>query len=186
MFCSHKKVAVIPGLEIVNGTVFELDEQNAPMSDGAYFFKTTLILLFFLPGCKGDRHEEKLQFFYYPKKNVYYYPTENYFLYSLDSAKNWSKFNNVSAQEPNTLGEKKVVYSANREIYKDNDSHRRMYNGTLYAINTKDSGSMSGPEVLEQKKVVTRKKITTEKKPETKKPKTGIGKFINKIFGKKK
>ncbi|MGI8636528.1 MAG: hypothetical protein ACR2KZ_14120, partial [Segetibacter sp.] len=175
------------GFEIVNGMVFELHEQNTGMYEGGYFFKTTLILLFFLMGCRDDKHEEKLAFYYYPKKNVYYYPTENYFLYSLDSGKSWSKFNNVSPQEPNTLGEKLIIYTSNTDIYKDNDNHRRLYNGTLYAINTKESGNLSnGVEVIEQKKVILKKKVATEKKSETKTSKTAIGKFINKIFGKKK
>lgn len=142
---------------------------------------------FFLFCCKSEQHHKgELQFYYYPGKNVYYDPSGNYFLYSLNGAMNWKRLNNLSESEPNILGEKIVIYTSDPEIYKENNSHRKLYNGILYAINTNDPSTFNGAEVIEQKKVISKKKATTVQTDEIKKPKSGIGKFLHKIFGKKK
>jgi hypothetical protein len=161
-------------------------EKKRDMNWKLYFLKNVLIPLLFIIGCKNDQHRGELQFFYYPNKNVYYNPVERYFLYSLDGSKSWSKLDNFNGSEPNTLGKKIVIYTSHSEVYKENNSHRKLYNGTLFAIRTKDSSRFNGNEVIEQKKVIPGKKVAIVKKDKIEKPKSGIGKFIKKLFGKKK
>src|SRR3954463_9689146 len=110
------------------------------------------IQLFFIACRSTDRQdEEDFQFYYYPNKNAYYNVEKKNFLYSLDGGKTWDSVASVSDKEPQTLGEKIIVYSDNYDVYKDNEAHRKLYNGTLYNITTADTSVAVGPEATERK-----------------------------------
>lgn len=140
----------------------------------------------FFFGCQ--QHESKInyQFYYYPEKNVYYDPIKKNFLYTLNGAKTWNVFTNPNTTEPTYLGKKVVINTADTVIYHENEGHRKLYAGKLFAITNDDSTvgkAVGSPEAVERA-VVTKRKTTVVRKRGTAKPKNSIGKFIDKIFGK--
>lgn len=132
-----------------------------------------------------QEEKEKIEFYYYPNKNVYYNVNKKSFLYSLNGGKTWDSVINTAGTEPATLGEKIIVHNNNDQIYKANAAHRKMYNGHLYNIVDRDTVlATAAPEITEhniQKKVTDIKPIATEEKQVK-----GLRKFLNKIFGKHK
>jgi hypothetical protein len=151
-----------------------------------YIRRILSILLFFNMACGTDKPKKEQQFYYYPQKNVYYDPVKKEFWYSLNGAGSWNRFADSATAEPTTLGAKVVINSEDSQVYKNNESHRKLYSGTLFTMGAKDSVATSlGPEAADRK-IIVKKKITTPKKPVEEKPKKGLGKFINKIFGKHK
>ena len=132
----------------------------------------------------NDEDKEDYEFYYYPEKNVYYDVEKKNFFYSLDGGKTWDSTINASGEDPGTLGGKVIIRSLVEDVYKNNETHRNLYKGKLYNIVNADTVLASTtPEVSERKQ----KKKETEIKPaEEEKPKKGIKKFLEKIFGKHK
>ncbi|MCW3081413.1 hypothetical protein [Segetibacter sp.] len=155
------------------------------MVRGLYLQRIISILLFFFVACGSDKSDVKPQFYYYPNKNVYYDSLKKNFWFSLNGGKSWNRFTDSTGSEPKTLGSKVAVYTEDSEVYKNNESHRKLYAGKLYSISVVDTSTSTGPEVAERK-VVEEGRATTRKKSAVKKSKKGIGKFLNKIFGKRK
>jgi hypothetical protein len=151
-----------------------------------YMRRVLSILLFFNLACGADKPKEGHQFYYYPQRNVYYDPVKKEFWYSLNGAKSWNRFSDSTNAEPRTLGAKVLISSADSEVYKNNESHRKLYAGVLLTIDVKDTSVASpGPEAADRK-VIQKKKTITRKKHVDQKPKKGLGKLIDKIFGKHK
>lgn len=147
-----------------------------------FFF---IMLPFFFIMCKRIEDKKEFSFFYFPDKNVYYNPTKNEFWYSINGAKNWNKFANTSNAEPVSLGRKVVISTADSNVYKENENHRKIYGGRLYVIRASDTTSRPvGAEVTERVVIIKKKAPVTIQQEE--KPKKGIGKLLNKIFGKHK
>lgn len=154
------------------------------MHRGTYFTVIIQALLFFSLACNSDKHKGELQFYYYPTKNVYYDPVKKEFLYSLNGAKSWNTFTDTSVAEPATIGEKVVIFSKNREVYKDNENHRKLYGGKLFDISSADTDSAAiAPEATERKVEQKRKQMAV-KRPVAKKTGNNIGRFFKKLFGK--
>jgi len=142
----------------------------------------------FLTSCRqtGQREEkENMKFYYYPGKNVYYNPGKKSFIYSLNGGKNWDIIRNIVDEEPQTLGEKIIIYSDNNDIFKDNVAHRKMYDGRLYNIITPDTVLLSAAAEVAERKV--QKKVTAIKPAEDEEKQVkGLKKLFNKIFRKHK
>jgi len=138
----------------------------------------------FLVSCETNNQQQEnegYQFYYYPHKNVYYEVEKKLFYYSLNAGKSWDSVITVLNNEPATLGEKVIIYSADKNVYKDNAAHRKLYNGRLFNIIDADTSFASPvPDVTERK---VQKKRTRDVKSEEE-PITGLEKFLNKIFGK--
>lgn len=156
------------------------------MKEGSNLLKIIFILLFFSLSCKSDPHKGQLQFYYYPEKNLYYDSVKNEFWYSLNGAKNWNAFANTNNNPPASLGPHVVIFTTKADIYKDNESHRKLYGGKLFAIKVVDTSlaaTTAAPEAAERT-VIEKRKVTPTKTRPADKSKNGIGKFIEKIFGK--
>ena len=144
------------------------------------------LLLF---SCKGNGKKderETFEFYYYPNKNVYYDVEKKKFFYSLDGAKTWNSFIDISDREPSALGEKVVINSPDSVIFRDNENHRRLYAGKLYRINNSDVNVAANvPEVSERKIISKPKSATPGDDAEVDSTvKKGIRKLFDKIFGK--
>ena len=141
--------------------------------------------VFFAVSCQGNNSQdvdEENQFYYYPQKNVYFDVDKKAFFYSLDGGKSWDSITNAADKEPQTLGEKIIVYSVDSRVYKDNAAHRKLYNGRLIDIIDADTAFASAlPEATERK---VQKKKTDDEKLEEDEPIKGLNKFLNKLFGK--
>jgi hypothetical protein len=135
----------------------------------------------FIISCKDfDFNQPGDKYYYYPSKNVYYDVKRSNFLYSLDSGKTWVCLFCVFG-ERGFGGFSVTVYNTTGEVWKDNEAHRKLYNGTV--LNVINEASLRVPE---PKKIVARNTSKSPKEPEKKERKRPIKRFFQKLFGKKK
>ena len=135
----------------------------------------------FIISCKDfDFNQPGDKYYYYPSKNVYYDVKRSNFLYSLDSGKTWDSLYSEKA-EPAITGKRETVYNTTGEVWKDNEAHRKLYNGTV--LNIINEASLRVPE---PKKVVARNTSKSPKEAEKKERKRPIKRFFQKLFGNKK
>jgi hypothetical protein len=144
-----------------------------------------LCVCLLITGCSDKISKQELEFYYYPKKNVYFDVDKKKYFYSLDGAKTWAGMESTDAKEPATLGEKVVIYSDSAQVYKENATHRKLYAGNLYNIILGDVSTTMTTEEVSERKIIQKRKVVSGKGKVEEKPKKGIGKFIQKIFGKK-
>lgn len=140
-------------------------------------------MLVWLASCSEKKEEvAKYKFYYYPGINMYYDVAAGQYVYSLDSARTWNTVNETSQEKPATLGDGIVIYSDVKQVWKQNETHRIQYNGSVFDIPVQEGEVASaGGEVKERK--AAKKQVTAE--PEEPKKK-GLGKFFNNLFGRKK
>jgi hypothetical protein len=141
-----------------------------------------LLLLVLFAACQPESHPvQGTAFYFYPKPNVYY-DIEQKQYYSLSpTTQQWEQKASLNATESAGLGEKVLIDTPGIPVYKDNAHHRLVYSAALYASPEdlrrkyeQDSISSLPPEPT---------KPEVERKEEKKR--TKVGKFLNRIFGKK-
>ncbi len=137
----------------------------------------------FLSSCHSkSAHVSQHQYLYYPDKNVYYDVAQNEYFYSVNGAKTWHTIHNPLPAPPSYLGQGITLFSDSTAVYADNETHRRLYVGVLYNIVKNDSATVVASEITERK--IPKKQPTIVTQIETK-TKRGLGKLLDKIFGKK-
>lgn len=124
--------------------------------------------------------KKKLEFYYYPSKNVYYDVANNQYVYSVNGGKTWDFFKPKNNKEPATLGNKQIIYSDSPQPWNLNQLHRKEYNGTLLAMSEADTSTQQDDAVSDKKIIKKVKPVVQPKKEEEKKPG-----FFKRIFGKK-
>ncbi len=156
------------------------------MKKGSRMFMMAVSLpLFVLLSCNFGNAEKQREFYYYPEKNVYYNVAKSVYLYSVDGAKTWQAIAaNTNETNNTTLGQKIVIYSSSDSIWLDNTAHRGAAGGKLYNIATPANEDTSTGWVKEKK--VIKKPVVVKTQKNKDKPKKGIGKFFEKLFGKQK
>ena len=123
--------------------------------------------------------EQKLEFYYYPSKNVYYDVANNQYAYSVNGGKNWSFYKLKNSIEPATLGSKQIIYSTSAQPWDSNEVHRKLYNGSL--INVAEADTSLQTNTVSDKKIIKKAKpVEQPKKTEQKKPG-----FFKRLFGRK-
>lgn len=152
-------------------------------------FIKVVVFVFIVIGfhaCKNKVENKPSEFYYYPKTNMYFDVAKNIYIFSLDGAKTWDTIDAKTQNEPMTLGDKKVLYGSPDSIWKDNDAHRQAYGGKLYDVLANDTTDVSSTTIITEKKVIKKTAPVKKEEEEVQKPRKGLGKFLNKIFGKKK
>jgi hypothetical protein len=134
--------------------------------------------------CKQEVKKGKYEFYYYPKVNMYYDVADQQYLYSLDSARTWTIIPDTTSQDTATLGNKEILYSDAKDIWKQNELHRQQFNGTILHIVSTDNEMAGVQNEVRERKVAVKKPAV--QKPAEEKKKTKVGRFLQKIFGKKK
>src|ERR1700712_3322092 len=127
----------------------------------------------------NDATQKKLEFYYYPSRNVYYDVSNSLYLYSLDGGKNWDSISIKTNKEPATLGSKRIIYNTSADVWKDNAQHVSEFNGQVINITADDSSSLQSSLVAERKIKKQKAPVMNVPKPE-KKPG-----FFKRLFGKK-
>jgi hypothetical protein len=122
--------------------------------------------------------QKKLEFYYYPSRNVYYDVSNSLYLYSLDGGKTWDSINIKTNKEPAILGNKRIIYSTSADVWKDNAQHLSEFNGQAINITNNDS---SINLVAERKIKKARAAVPAMNTP---KPEKKPG-FFKRLFGKK-
>ena len=136
-------------------------------------------------GC-AEKKAKQNEFYYYPDMNLYYDVAKNNFIYSLDGGVIWDTIDAKSGNIPTTLGDKIVLNSTSDSIWNDNKLHREKYGGYIYNVIDDDSPDTSAATTVTEKKIVIKPTSPVIKEEEKTKERKGLGKLLNKIFGKKK
>lgn len=145
-------------------------------------FVVAFFLMMVTQGCSEKVDVTKYEFYYYPNVNMYYDVTAGQFIYSLDSARTWNSINEMTREQPATLGTATILHSDDREIWKQNEEHRRLYGGTIFNILTQENKYASVKEEVKERKAPVRTTKAIQEEPKKK----GLAKFFKNIFGKKK
>lgn len=143
----------------------------------------TLCLIFF--ACAQKKAAPR-QFYYYPDLNLYFDVAANNYLYSLDGAVTWDSIHAEASNFSTHLGDKILITADTDSIWKDNTRHRDKYGGYIYNIMIDDSTDTSGKDVVTEREIVKKKGSVVKKDEEKIKERKGLGKLLNRIFGKKK
>jgi hypothetical protein len=147
-----------------------------------------LILAFFAFSAVRPAKKLKQQaVFYYPKANVYHDLAEDEYYFYHSEQKEWIATKKISREQESSLGDR-VPVSVNDPVWKNNYQERLIYSVSLYAK----------PSLIRQQLVEDSIKMVPKKIPEVnsipshdsipsteEKPKKGLKKFLDKLFGKK-
>ena len=149
-----------------------------------------LILAFFaFSAVKPSKKQEQKDVFYYPKANVYLDLSENEYYFYHSEQKEWIGTKKISSEQKASLG-KKVAVNEVKPAWKNNYQDRMIHSVSLYGSpgqlkknyqedslklfqKNSPSETTSAPEVKEGNP------------PSPEKPKKGLKKFFDRIFGKK-
>lgn len=142
-----------------------------------------IVMLF--AGC-AEKKAQQHEFYYYPDMNLYFDVAKNNFIYSLDGGIMWDTIDAKSGSIPTTLGNKIVLSSASDSIWKDNAIHREKYGGYVYNVIDDDSTDTATETTITEKEIVKKPASTVIKEEVKTKERKGLGKLLNRIFGKKK
>lgn len=126
--------------------------------------------------------------YYYPRANIYYDVAREQYIFFDEKKRAWKETSDFSEEQKLSLGEKAVIPHPSTPIWQNNSQDRLVYSVNLYASGTDlrqkyltDSlNSLPKPLPDTPKWVAPR-----ESKPsqEEEKPKSGIRKFFEKLFG---
>ncbi|HVK97404.1 MAG TPA: hypothetical protein VM368_06275 [Flavisolibacter sp.] len=136
-------------------------------------------------GCNAEKKEDapvektSAVFYYYPKTNVYFDTSKKVFHFFDSSTNKWES-GDLPAALYADLGKASTIVNPAQPVWVDNKNHRLIYSAALYADST-DFKKKTTTVSAQPKKRVDTTTIEPEKKKETK-----VGKFIRKVFGKKK
>jgi len=149
------------------------------------FIVLIVSLIIVVVACNDNEENTGNKYYYYPQKNVYYDVNQQKFYYSVDGSKSWQTFTGIADTDVLPLGEKVEIYSNDTLIYKDNDNHRKLYEGRLYNLNIANTDLVSVVPAVVSERRTSVKKIPVAKEKKEEKTKKGFGKILGKIFGKK-
>ena len=134
--------------------------------------------------CNNAEEKKEAEFYYYPKANVYYDLSGKLYYYSLNGGETWNGMADSIGSPPASLGEKVVIHSASDSVWKENETHRKLYSGVLYNVAPfEDSSAASVASPVSERKSLRKPSRTQAPVAERKRP---LKKFFQKIFGKRK
>ena len=151
----------------------------------ALFTVLSISTIMLCAGC-AEKKAKQREFYYYPDMNLYFDVAKNNFIYSLDGGQMWDTIDGRSDNIPTTLGDKIVISYNNDSVWNDNKIHREKYGGYIYNVIDDDSTDTAGATMVTEKDLIKKKPATDKKEEEKIKERKGLGKLLNKIFGKKK
>ncbi len=129
--------------------------------------------------CNGFT-QKKIEFFYYPQRNIYFDVANSQYFFSLDGGKTWDSLSSRTNGEPATLGNKQILYSDTHAIWNNNQAHLKQYNGHATNIVEEDTVAVNQDEVADRKIKKVKSATTDSNKQPEKKPG-----FFQRLFGKK-
>lgn len=146
-----------------------------------------LCAFIFLTACQNQNNsseKDSSTYYYYPKSNAYYHLATSTYIYSIDSGKNWTTLPDSTHSPAKNLGKMIKINSANEEIWRENEVHRKMYGGNLINLIRKPTDSLK--HTVPKKTAVKKKKpVIADSGYQIDPPKKKRNLF-QRIFGKKK
>ncbi len=140
--------------------------------------------LIFLAGCAEKKAEPVKQietpstYYYYPRANVYLEPQGGTYTYLNTDGITWKESKELPTELDTALGKNVVLSNITYPVQQKNEEHLLVYSALLYAA----PSDFKNEPVISQPSI----KAKDEKLEETKEDKKALGRFIDKIFDKRK
>ncbi len=125
--------------------------------------------------------------YFYPKSN-FYYDVDNAQFYILSPDEGWQKVDEITEEQNAALGEKVVLEKPEQPVWKSNEQHKMIYAASLYTSKQEYQKKFYEDSInsLPKKTVAAIKDTAATQEDDVKKSKTGVGKFLKRIFSGKK
>ncbi len=145
-----------------------------------------LFFLFFSVSCNNNNADKKTveipkqlspQYYFYPKANVYFDSANKNYVFLTTDGKTWQTVKGIPAAMQLLMDKSILIDTPANPVWKDNERHKLIYSALLYA-------SPSDTQITKEVKPLPKPVVI--KQEEVKKKKSGLKKFLEKIFGKKK
>jgi len=119
------------------------------------------------------------KYYFYPKANVYFDTVNKDYLFLGGDGVTWTTGKEIPAAMQSMMDKMVLLDTFSQPVWRDNENHRLVYSAVLYASPT---------DTVEKKKPVAKQTGNQKAQDhgEPKKEKKGLGKFLDKLFGKKK
>jgi len=116
------------------------------------------------------------QYYFFPRANVYFDSANKDYLFLGNDGKTWITQKQIPAVVQSLMDKSVFIDSPSQPVWKDNANHKLIYSAVLYA-------SPNDTVQKKEPKPVVKPVDSSAKKEEHK---SGIRRFFDKIFGKKK
>jgi len=140
----------------------------------------SLAIAFFCFACGNNKAETAAappppKYYFYPQANVYFDTVNQDYLFLTNEGKTWTSARQIPDVVQSMMDKSVLIDSPAAPVWKDNANHKLVYSALLYA---------SPNDTVERKEpvVVVKKPVNSD----SVKKKKGLGKFLDKIFGRKK
>ena len=123
--------------------------------------------------------------YFYPKANVYYQVGTGKYIFFEEEGKAWKLTKDFSEEQKLSLGEKAVIENPPSPVWKNNAEDRLVYSANLYSSpsDLKEKFHSDSINSLPAKPVIRRDTTIAKAPVEDQKPKSGLRKFFDKLFG---
>lgn len=137
-----------------------------------------------ISGKEDDASKVKTVYFY-PKANVYYQVGTGKYIFYDTVGKAWNLTKNFSEEQKLSLGEKAVIENPPAPVWKNNAEDRLIYSANLYSSpsDIKEKFQSDSINSLPPKPVIRHDTAIAKVPVEDEKPKSGLRKFLDKLFG---
>jgi len=134
---------------------------------------------------KDDKTSQVKTVYFYPKTNVYYQVGTGKYLFFDGEKKSWVQTKDFSEEQKLSLGEKAVIENPPTPVWKNNAEDRLIYSATLYSSpsDIKEKFRSDSLSSLPPKPVFKRDTAFAKVPVEDEKPRSGLRKFFDKLFG---
>jgi hypothetical protein len=146
------------------------------------------LFIFLLAACNQGAEESRVGgvetkaplYYYFPKANVYIDSANSDYIFLGNDGKSWQTAKQIPAAMQALMDKNVFIECPSQPVSQDNESHRLVYSALLYAT-PNDTTKKEAP-----KPTVMGPKTETDTVEKAEKERKGLGKFIDKIFGRKK
>lgn len=118
------------------------------------------------------------RYYYYPRANVYFDSANKDYLFLANDGVTWQTAKQIPNIVQGLMDKSVFIQSPAEPVWKDNEKHKLVYSALLYATPSDTMEKKPPP-----KPVVSRPEKKIDSTTVTEKKRSGIGRFIDKIFG---
>jgi hypothetical protein len=128
--------------------------------------------------------------YYYPKANIYYDVASYQYVFFDSTEKIWKQTKKISEEQKLSLGERATIAKPATPVWKNNADDKLVYSMNLYSSRSdlKEKFYTDSINSLPKKVLLPAKPrdtVATPANTDEAKPKKGLKKFFDKLFGKK-
>jgi hypothetical protein len=169
---------------LVIGTLFEYKISMKTLIAFLVICLLGYFLYIIIPG-KGDESNKVKTVYFYPKANVYYQVGTGKYMFFDEEGKAWKLTKNFSEEQKLSLGEKAVIENPPSPVWKNNAEDRLIYSANLYSSpsDIKEKFQSDSINSLPPKPVIRHDTVIAKAPVEDQRPKSGLRKFLDRLFG---